>query len=96
MSSRCFLDSVRIYRGPGFFGRFQKITVSDRAGHDQIDGTLQQALQTLQKAEIRIRMLALVQGQEFDQKIDVTALKVEVIPGSGTENLQGFDPVALA
>jgi hypothetical protein len=63
----------------------EKVTIPNRFCHDEVDATTEKRCQGFAQTEIGIGVLALDEGQELDEEIEVAPSGIEAIVGGGTE-----------
>src|SRR5436853_1062990 len=73
-----------------------EIGVPDRSRFEEVHPPAQEALQILEEAEESIRVLLVGHRLELHQEVEVTPLRVEVVPGRGAEQVQPRHTVLLA
>lgn len=66
------------------------VRVSDTLGFDEIDTPVEQGLEGVQEAEIRVRMLLRLKGLKLDQEVEVATVPVE--PGCRSRPEYGEAP----
>jgi hypothetical protein len=78
-------------------GAGQKRGVPDGGLDNQIDGSREQRLlQSFLQAKVGVGVRACGQRLEFNQKVDVTPLRIEVSTQGGAESSQALDMVLAA
>src|SRR5260370_34094974 len=96
MSPRHLRGSCAIDHPSCLVNPVQEIGVTDGPRHDQVDFPMKKVFQIVKQTKEGPSMLALRQGQIFNQKIQVAPGWVKVLLSRGTKKLQGLDPVLAA
>jgi hypothetical protein len=95
-SNKYFFDSSRIQQGPGSFDTLEEAGAADGRDHDQVDSPAEEILQSLQQAEVRIRVFPGTEVLELDQEIHVTPRRIEPFPYRRPEQFQATNAKAPA